>query len=153
MYVAKNGSWVQLKSSTVENSYTAYNLSPGTNYPFAVRAYVKENGQIVWSDSYKQVTIKTLPGASTNMTYKFDGDTKVCLYWSKVKSASSYTLYYRQNGQWFVLKKGITNNAIRVSGLQSGKKYTFAVQAYTKEKGKTVMSDVMTSKTVKVKKK
>lgn len=50
--------WVALKKTTSQEM-TVNNLSPGTDYTFAVRSYYKKSKQTVYSDIYTQINITT----------------------------------------------------------------------------------------------
>jgi len=60
VYVAQDGNWVQVKKATTANTFTKTGLKSGKSYKFAVRAYRSENGKVVWADTYKSVTAKTV---------------------------------------------------------------------------------------------
>ena len=60
VYIAEGSKWVQVLKSTAGNTYTKKGLKRGKTYKFAVRAYKKENGKVIWSDKYKSVTATTV---------------------------------------------------------------------------------------------
>ena len=60
VYQAKSGKWVQVRKSGTTNTYTVKGLKAGKSYKFAVKAYRIENGKVIWADTYKSVTAKTV---------------------------------------------------------------------------------------------
>jgi len=60
VYVAQDGKWVQVKKATTAKTFTKTGLKSGASYKFAVRAYRIEGSKVIWADTYKSVTAKTV---------------------------------------------------------------------------------------------
>lgn len=150
-YNASKKKWTEketLKKNTA--SYTVKGLNPGTDYRFAVKAYIKsQDGKKTTSKSYASIYTATAPNAvSFRVT---PGKKKATIKWTKVKGATSYTVFYKTNTQknWKKLKELSGTSYIKTK-LKSGTAYTFTVKANKTYKGKTYTSN-FSSKTVKVK--
>ena len=110
---------------------TVKNLTGGTSYGFAVKAYV--NGE--WSDPSDKVyaTPKACEIPKPAIASAKAQDGSVSLSWSTVSGASQYAVYYITGGKWH--NAGTTTaTAMTVSGLTNGTKYGFAVKAYVSGK-------------------
>mgnify|MGYP000829205419 FL=1 len=121
-----NDKWTSHGTTTACNM-TVKNLTGGTNYGFAVKAYV--NGE--WSDPSDKVyaTPKACEIPKPAITSAKAQDSSVLLSWSTVSGASQYAVYYITGGKWY--NAGTTTaTAMTVSGLTNGTKYGFAVKAY-----------------------
>ena len=121
-----NDKWTSHGTTTACNM-TVKNLTGGTNYGFAVKAYV--NGE--WSDPSDKVyaTPKACEIPKPAITSAKAQDGSVLLSWSTVSGASQYAVYYITGGKWY--NAGTTTaTAMTVSGLTNGTKYGFAVKAY-----------------------
>lgn len=146
VFVKKSGKWVTLKTLS-GTSYTATKLAAGTKYTFAVRAYVKESGKVIWASKYVTKSGYTRP-SKTKITVTSRAKTSINLSWSKVKGATGYRVYVKQNGKWKTLKT-TTGRKYTVKKLNRRRNYTFAVKAYTKVGNTVIWSDVYTTKTAK----
>ena len=125
-----NDKWTSHGTTTACNM-TVKNLTGGTNYGFAVKAYV--NGE--WSDPSDKVyaTPKACEIPKPAITSAKAQDSSVLLSWSTVSGASQYAVYYITGGKWY--NAGTTTaTAMTVSGLTNGTKYGFAVKAYVSGK-------------------
>ena len=125
-----NDKWTSHGTTTACNM-TVKNLTGGTSYGFAVKAYV--NGE--WSDPSDKVyaTPKACEIPKPAITSAKAQDSSVLLSWSTVSGASQYAVYYITGGKWY--NAGTTTaTAMTVSGLTNGTKYGFAVKAYVSGK-------------------
>ena len=125
-----NDKWTSHGTTTACNM-TVKSLTGGTNYGFAVKAYV--NGE--WSDPSDKVyaTPKAYEIPKPAITSAKAQDGSVSLSWSTVSGASQYAVYYITGGKWY--NAGTTTaTAMTVSGLTNGTKYGFAVKAYVSGK-------------------
>ena len=125
-----NDKWTSHGTTTACNM-TVKNLTGGTSYGFAVKAYV--NGE--WSDPSDKVyaTPKACEIPKPAITSAKAQDGSVSLSWSTVSGASQYAVYYITGGKWH--NAGTTTaTAMTVSGLTNGTKYGFAVKAYVSGK-------------------
>ena len=139
------------KATLTKNTaaYTLKGLTAGTNYRFAVKAYIQsKDGKQISSKSYASVYTATAPNA---VNFKVTpGKKKATLKWSKVKGATGYTVYYKTNKQksWKKLKS-LKATRYTKTKLKSGTTYTFTVKAFKTYKGKTYTSSFR-SKKVKI---
>ncbi len=139
------------KGNAYQNTaaYTLKGLTAGTNYRFAVKAYIQsKDGRQISSKSYASVYTATAPNA---VNFKVTpGKKKATLKWSKVKGATGYTVYYKTNKQksWKKLKN-LKATRYTKTKLKSGMTYTFTVKAFKTYKGKTYTSSFR-SKKVKI---
>ena len=125
-----NDKWTSHGTTTACNM-TVKNLTGGTSYGFAVKAYV--NGE--WSDPSDKVyaTPKACEIPKPAITSAKAQDSSVLLSWSTVSGASQYAVYYISGGKWYNAGT-VTGTAMTVSGLANGTKYGFAVKAYVSGK-------------------
>lgn len=141
LYQYKSQKWVRTAAiPSKDNSYTVKKLRPGSDYRFAVKAYLTHNGSQVLSRSYTSVYTATRPA---KVTFKVTaGRKKATLKWNKVKGAAGYTIYYKTSSKasWKTVKK-VKGTSFTKKKLRSGKTYFFTVKAYKTYKGKTYTSD------------
>ena len=139
------------KATLTQNtdSYTVKGLTSGTNYQFAIKAYIQsKDGKQTVSEAYASAYAATAPSA---VNFKVTpGKRKATLKWNKVKGATGYTVYYKTNKQksWKKLKSTKATRYTKTK-LKSGTTYTFTVKAYKTYKGKTYTSSFR-SKKVKI---
>ena len=104
------------------------NLTNGTTYGFAVKAYV--NG--AWTSiSSSDIVYATPVGNSAKpVITKAQGQNgRVALNWTAVNGATNYAVYYLHNSRWTCAGTR-TATGMYVTGLTNGVKYGFAVKAY-----------------------
>ena len=136
--------WIRIaRTTTTANTYKISKLSAGTEYKFAVKAHKTANGQEISSVSYPTLTVVTNPAAVTGFKVSSTSSDYVKLSWDKVKSARGYIIYQYDNSKktWNrITKTTTTANDYKVTGLNAGTEYEFAVKAYRTENGKEVSS-------------
>ena len=136
--------WIRIaRTTTTANTYKISKLSAGTEYKFAVKAHKTANGQEISSVSYPTLTVVTNPAAVTGFKVSSTSSDYVKLSWDKVKSAQGYIIYQYDNSKkaWNrITKTTTTANDYKVTGLNAGTEYEFAVKAYRTENGKEVSS-------------
>lgn len=146
LYQYKSQKWVRTATiPSKDNSYIVKRLRPGSNYRFAIKAYLTHNGSQVLSRSYTSVYTATRPA---KVTFKVTaGRKKATLKWNKVKGATGYTICYKTGSKasWKTLKK-VKGTSFTKKKLRSGKTYIFTVKAYKTYKGKTYTSDFKAKK-------
>jgi hypothetical protein len=59
VYIYKNGKYQAVAKDVKGTSFTKKSLKSKTNYKFAVKAYMKYKGKVIWSDIYTTVNVKT----------------------------------------------------------------------------------------------
>lgn len=134
IYYKSGNTWKVSVSTTGALSHTYKNLKAGAKYTFAVRPYIKNGNNVIWSD-YKEFTTATKPAAPVS-SLASTSKGKITLSWSAVNGADGYQVYYSVNGGAYKLYKtyGSVQN-LTFSNLKSGAKYTFAVRAGIKTSG------------------
>ena len=136
--------WTKIvRTASSENTYKVSNLSAGTEYKFAVKAYKTANGQEIYSVSLSTLTAVTNPASVTGFNVNSMSDNSVNLTWNKVKSAEGYIIYQYNNSKkaWSrIAKTTTTANSFKVTNLNAGTEYKFAVRAYRTENGKEITS-------------
>ena len=122
------------------SAYENFNKLASATHRMRVRAYTTFNGVTTygaWSDWLEIVPpLKKLTGRSS-------GKRKVTLKWSKVKGATSYTVYvstkrttgYKKTKTVSAKKKKVTIKKIGKKKLKSGKRYYFMVRPNKKVNG------------------
>ena len=147
LYQYSGSTWKQIASFKPKtgSSYTVDNLKAATNYRFAVKAFINQNGKLVLSKSYASIYTSTNPKA-VNFTASA-GRKKVTLSWKKVKGAASYRVCYKtsQKGAWKTLKNTKSTKFTK-KNLKSKKTYYFTVKACKTYKGKTYAGSSKTKK-------
>ncbi len=143
----KNNSWVNIKTlSTNTNSFTVTNLPSDTPVQFRVKAYHNANGVSNYSDFCSELSVRTeinyTPDQVTGLKYTGYNSTQIRLQWNAVKDATGYTIEKYENGKWLKVTDVDSPTLIyTVSGLTSGTKYQFRVNAYRIAKGKTFIGE------------
>ena len=130
--------------SKATTNYTVRNLSCGTSYIFAVKAYKKSNNQTLLSQNYTKIKKTTTMPAVKNLKVTQTTYQSVYLSWSKVSGASGYAFYqYNSSTKKYTEIKRVKWNtdACTISGLKSGTTFDIAVRAYH-----TTSSTVIASK-------
>ncbi len=143
-------------TDTNKTSYTVTKrngkkLKPAVEYKFRVQAYIKKNGKIYWSDSYRAITTATKPSKIALTVTSSKG--KVNLSWKDVMGESGYQVYCsaKKNGTYKKLASLKADKVKYSKKLIKGKKYYFKVRAYKKAGGKTVYGAFSAVKSIKIK--
>ena len=104
------------------------NLTNGTKYGFAVKAYV--NGAWTSISSSDIVYATPVSAAAKPVITKAQGQNgRVALNWTSVSGATNYAVYTYVNGKWSIAGYR-TATGMYVTGLTNGTTYGFAVKAY-----------------------
>lgn len=135
IYYKSGNTWKVSVSSTTATSHTYTGLKAGAKYTFAVRPYIKNGSEIIWSD-YVEYSAATTPATVTaKATSSATG--KIALSWNQVNGADGYQVYYKTGNGSYKLYKTVSasTNSLNFSNLKSGTKYSFAVRAGIKTSG------------------
>ena len=127
VYYTVGGKWYNAGTRTATGMYVR-NLTNGTTYGFAVKAYV--NG--AWTSiSSSDIVYGTPVGnpARPVITKAQGQNGRVALNWTAVNGATNYAVYYLHNSRWTCAGTR-TATGMYVTGLTNGTKYGFAVKAY-----------------------
>ena len=84
--------WVEEKTVTT-TSYTDTALTPGSEYSYRVRAFVKKNGKITYGKYSSTLKAQTLPSAVTGLKVDSVTENSITVSWNKARGASEYQLY------------------------------------------------------------
>lgn len=117
----------------LSSSYTVRNLSYGTAYTFAVKAYKKSDNQTLLSKNYKQIQKTTTMPAVKNFKVTQTSYQSIYVSWSKVAGASGYVFYQYNSstGKYTEIKRVRWNtDSCTITGLKSNTTFDIAVRAY-----------------------
>ena len=127
VYYTVGGKWYNAGTRTANGMYVR-NLTNGTKYGFAVKAYV--NGAWTSISSSDIVYATPVSAAAKPVITKAQGQNgRVALNWTAVNGATNYAVYTYLNGKWSVAGYR-TATGMYVTGLTNGTTYGFAVKAY-----------------------
>ncbi len=135
VYYKTGNTWTVCVSSTAATSHTFKNLKAGAKDTFAVRPYILNGGNVIWS-AYTEFTAATNP-ATVTAKASSPSKGKITLTWNKVNGADGYQVYYKTGNGAYKLYKTVnaSTGSLAFSNLKSGTKYTFAVRAGIKTSG------------------
>ena len=127
VYYTVGGKWYNAGTATGTGMYVR-NLTNGTKYGFAVKAYV--NGAWTSISSSDIVYATPVSAAAKPVITKAQGQNgRVALNWTAVNGATNYAVYTYLNGKWSIAGYR-TATGMYVTGLTNGTTYGFAVKAY-----------------------
>ena len=127
-------------------SYTAYDLKKATKYVFAVRSYITQFDEKVYSEYSDKIYAATAPRETTITSLKYVSTGKVKIAWKSVSEADGYLLEYSphqkfpQDGRTCYVRTGKKTTSKTVSGLAK-KKYYFRVRPFVSYGGYFFCSD------------
>ena len=130
LYRKTSSGWTKV-STTTKTRLTVKELSSGKNYTFGVRACIKTDSGMVWSD-VKSIRTATAPKAP-KLTVSDVNNLRATIHWDKVKGADGYQVYYKVNdaeSYTHLANYAATDVGVFLSRLTYGARYTFAVRAY-----------------------
>ena len=123
-----NGEYTAVGDVTT-TSLTVSGLTGGTEYGFAVRAYVNGTWSPFTTADIKYATPEAASNNKPEITTLTPGAGSVELNWTAVDGASKYIVYTYLNGEYTAVGS-VTTTTLTVSGLTGGTEYGFAVRAY-----------------------
>ena len=135
VFMHTGSSWKTLKNTT-SKSYKATGLIIGKTYKFAVRAYVISGDTTILAPKYDTVSFTVTPLTTSKITVS-QSDLNFTLKWTKVEGATGYRVYIYKNSQWTSLTS-VSGTSYTAKNLTIGKKYKYAVRAYTQYEGSTI---------------
>ncbi len=143
VYVEKNGKWKTVKTLN-KNTYKVTGLNNGTNYKFAVKAYISSGTFVLWAPEYITINTATKPLKPSKVT-AVQTTNSIELSWSKVTGADGYRIYqYNSKTKKYEAIKTLSSTSYRVEKLKAGTTYKFKIRAY-KKVGDNKMWGEMTS--------
>ena len=126
VYYYTNGKWILAGTRTTNGMYVR-NLTNGTKYGFAVKAYINGSWTAITSSD---IVYATPVGTVKPVITKAEGQNgQVALNWTAVNGATNYAVYYTVGGKWYNAGTR-TANGMYVRNLTNGTTYGFAVKAY-----------------------
>ena len=131
VYYKVSGEWKKCVTSTRATRHTFINLKPGFKVHFAVKAYVKEKGEVKFSEKQAEIYTATKCEAPAKISSEQTAS-KIKLTWSAVKGADGYRIYYKKNDSWKTRSSFIKGTSVTYKKLPSGKTYTFMVRPVIK---------------------
>ena len=137
-----DGKWKDIGNRTVTSS-TIKDLTPGTEYTFAVKAGKIVDGKVIWSDTYTTINTATKAVAPSKIT-SAQNTTKIKLSWNACPGATGYRIYYKSGNTWKTCLNATTATTHTFTGLKAGSKFTFAVRPYIVTDSGVVWSDYTT---------
>lgn len=146
-----------LLASTSALSYTVKNLSPNSEYSYAVKSGIKNANKELLCTSYsKTVSFATAPSAVSGLTANEKETTAktITLHWNKLSGVDGYEILHCKKGSSWQAAIKISNNATlsyQFENLENGKEYQFKIRAYDTHFGKTYYSPYSNTITVKTK--
>ena len=126
-----NGKYKTFTTECTETTYTISNLSNGKTHYFLVQANV--DGK--WSSSSPSMVVEATPhGIIAPQVEAIAGDRSVRLNWESVPGATKYAVAVKQGSGFKTYTLNCTALTYHISGLTSGVKYYFVVQAFVNGK-------------------
>lgn len=126
-------------------SYTINNLTCGTTYTYAIKAYKVAGKVTIQSQNYCLIKKTTTMPSVKSLTVTESLYDSIHLSWPKITGASGYVIFsWDYNKKVFTRIKEITWNASScvLQNLKSGTKYGLAIKAYHKNGTTNVFSPV-----------
>lgn len=128
------GSYSHIKTVTAKGNYSFYDtVSCGVEYTYYVTAYVTVDKIEYGSYGSKERSCKAVPATPT-ITSVTAGAKKATVNWENVAGASGYYVYRKEGNETYKLVYDAEGNSTKKftdTGLETGKKYTYTVKAYT----------------------
>lgn len=136
-----NGKWVTM--CEVANSINTFSkLIENKLYTMRFRAFKTVDGAKVYSSNWSAAYSFTTYSTAARITFSNIHSKGATLNINSIRNADGYELQYVSNGLW--VKFGdLTKNSRIFSSLESGKKYTFRIRAYTVINGQKIYSSNM----------
>ena len=81
---------------------TGKTLTPGTDYSYRVRAYIKDGSKMIYSEYSEVLTVRTVPEVPKNLKTGTGSGHGIVVEWDAVPGAEMYDVYYYDNdlGEW-----------------------------------------------------
>lgn len=132
VYNTSKKKWSTVVSSTKKTSCTIKDLSHGTTYCFAVKAYTTVDGKKVASPYKTEVYAATMPVPPAAVEAK-QTTTTVTLSWTRSSGATGYRIYkYNSKTKKYEKVATTTKTTYKIKNLKAGTDYTFKVKPYIK---------------------
>lgn len=141
LYAYCNGKYYEVDLSKTKYEHTG--ILNGEQWTYYLKAYKTVNGERVFSDSTKSITVtvgETLGAVMDLMGTA--GNRQIDLSWTKVKGAEGYIVYLYDEDEMEFKPLTITSKTkFSHTGLKNGKPYTYMVAAFKTINGKRHLGD------------
>ena len=133
VYLRVNNKWSNIATVEGAASYTVTGLESGTEYKFAIKAFVTQEDKTYrtgYSASYVTATKADMVKLES---VKADGNQEVVLRWTQEEKADGYAVYGSVDGvnfERYALIKDGTDTAHRLKNLTAGRIYYFRIHPY-----------------------
>ncbi len=150
-YNESRRAWVDEKTVTGV-TYTDTALTPGYEYSYRVRAFVKKNGKITYGKYSSTLKAQTLPSEVTGLKVDSVTENSITVSWNKARGASEYQLYeydvFKKKYNLVATLSGTTYTAANLASLST---HRYSVRSVAKN-GTLVtnskLSAIITGKTL-----
>ena len=130
-YNSADNSWIYVKSVGTGTSTTITGLAPGV-HAYNIKAYVKENGKVIYS-KFSQTVRAALLKKPVIESVSAVNSKQIRLAWTSVAGASGYNLYrYNSATKKFEYIRSVQGTAVYDTVEKPGTRYYYQVRAYYK---------------------
>ena len=146
VYRYDTGKKTYVKVATVKGtSSNITGLAAGTDYKFAVSAYVKSSGKTLYSEK-TVINAATKPAKVSGISFSSRAEKSIALKWNTVKGATGYKVYRLVAKDNYKYLGSTSKTAYNVNGLTGSTAYTFKVVAYKKVGSKELVGEDATAR-------
>ena len=146
VYRYDTGKKTYVKVATVTGtSSNITGLAAGTDYKFAVSAYVKSSGKTLYSEK-TVINAATKPAKVSGISFSSRAEKSIALKWNTVKGATGYKVYRLVSKDNYKYLGSTSKTAYNVNGLTGSTAYTFKVVAYKKVGSKELVGEDATAR-------
>lgn len=146
VYRYDTGKKTYVKVATVTGtSSNITGLAAGTDYKFAVSAYVKSSGKTLYSEK-TVINAATKPAKVSGISFSSRAEKSIALKWNTVKGATGYKVYRLVAKDNYKYLGSTSKTAYNVNGLTGSTAYTFKVVAYKKVGNKELVGENATAR-------
>ena len=146
VYRYDTGKKTYVKVATVTGtSSNITGLAAGTDYKFAVSAYVKSSGKTLYSEK-TVISAATKPAKVSGISFSSRAEKSIALKWNTVKGATGYKVYRLVSKDNYKYLGSTSKPAYNANGLTGSTAYTFKVVAYKKVGSKELVGEDATAR-------
>lgn len=132
----KENKYVTAVKATPKTEIEIDKLKACSTYKFKVRAYLLENGEVVWGEHSEEIKAVTTPGKVGTIISSDIGLESITLSWSAAKGATGYQVFiYERETEKFAYCGFTKKCSLKVDGLMQNTLYTFKIRAVKSEGG------------------
>ena len=146
VYRYDTGKKTYVKVATVTGtSSNITGLAAGTDYKFAISAYVKSSGKTLYSEK-TVINAATKPAKVSGISFSSRAEKSIALKWNTVKGATGYKVYRLVAKDNYKYLGSTSKTAYNINGLTGSTAYTFKVVAYKKVGSKELVGEDATAR-------